>query len=42
MAFQLSTSSIEKAIRHLCRYGDTDVFHICRNLPSFTARELLS
>ena len=26
MAFRLSASSIEKAIRHLCRYGDTDVF----------------
>ena len=26
MAFRLSASSIEKAIGHLCRYGDTDVF----------------
>ena len=26
MAFRLSASSIKKAIRHLCRYGDTDVF----------------
>lgn len=26
MAFKLSVSSLEKAIKHLCKYGDTDVF----------------
>lgn len=26
MAFKLSASSLEKAIKHLCKYGDTDVF----------------
>ena len=35
MAFRLSTSSIEKAIRHLCRYGDTDVFPHLRELAFF-------
>ena len=26
MAFKLSASALEKAIKHLCKYGDTDVF----------------
>ncbi|MER9397944.1 hypothetical protein NKI46_07365 [Mesorhizobium sp. M0615] len=26
MAFKLSVSALEKAIKHLCKYGDTDVF----------------
>ena len=26
MAFKLSAAALEKAIQHLCKYGDTDVF----------------
>ena len=26
MAYRVSSSSLEAAIRHLCRYGDTDIF----------------
>ncbi|MDE0621887.1 MAG: reverse transcriptase domain-containing protein [Bryobacterales bacterium] len=26
MAFRLSTTALQKAIKHICRYGDTDVF----------------
>lgn len=35
MAFRLSASSIEKTIRHLCRYGDTDVFPHLQELAFF-------
>ena len=35
MAFRLSASSVDKAIRHLCRYGDTDVFPHLQELAFF-------
>ena len=32
MAFRLSISALEKTIKHLCKYGDTDVFPHLREL----------
>ena len=32
MAFRLSVSALEKTIKHLCKYGDTDVFPHLREL----------
>jgi hypothetical protein len=26
MAYRLSATSLQRAIRHICKYGDTDVF----------------
>ena len=31
MAYHVSSPSLEAAIRHLCRYGDTDIFPIYQN-----------
>ena len=38
MAFRLSVPALEKAIKHLCRDGDTDVFRTCRNSHFFVTR----
>ena len=35
MAFRLSVSALEKTIKHLCKYGDTDVFPHLRELAFF-------
>jgi hypothetical protein len=39
MAFHLSQASLEAAVRHLCRYGDTDIFPRLPELAFFADEE---
>ena len=40
MTFYLSTSSLDRAIKHLCRYGDTDIFPHLYELAFFEAKNI--
>lgn len=40
MTFKLSISALEKAINHLCKYGDTDVFPHLPELAFFRDESL--
>jgi hypothetical protein len=39
MAYRVSSASLEAAVRHLCRYGDTDIFPHLPELAFFTDEE---
>ena len=40
MTYYLSTSSLDRAIKHLCRYGDTDIFPHLHELAFFSAKKI--
>jgi hypothetical protein len=39
MAYRVSPDSLEAAVRHLCRYGDTDVFPHLPELAFFSDKQ---